>query len=62
VITFSRLKRASFTHSAIYLTLLVSWAVGADGLKYVCGWAHGLCLWISIPLLTTSILLELPAR
>ena len=50
MITFTRLKYLSFTHSAIYLTLLVSWAAGADGLKYVCGWAHGL-LWIFVSLL-----------
>jgi hypothetical protein len=50
VITFNRLKYLSFAHSAIYLTLLVSWAVGADDLKYVCGWAHGI-LWIVVSLL-----------
>jgi hypothetical protein len=50
VITFTRLKVLSFTHSAIYLTLLVAWAIGADGLKYVCGWAHGL-MWIFMSLL-----------
>jgi hypothetical protein len=50
VITFTRLKYLSFTHSAIYLTLLIAWAVGADGLKYVCGWAHGI-LWICVSLL-----------
>jgi hypothetical protein len=50
VITFTRLKYLSFTHSAIYLTLLISWAVGADGLKLVCGWAHGI-LWIVVSLL-----------
>jgi hypothetical protein len=50
VITFTRLKYLSFTHSAIYLTLLIAWAVGADGLKYACGWMHGI-LWICVSLL-----------
>jgi hypothetical protein len=50
VITFARLKYLSFAHSAVYLTLLVAWAVGADGLKYVCGWAHGIG-WICVSLL-----------
>ena len=47
---FTRLKYLSFTHSAIYLTLLIAWATGADGLKYACGWAHGI-LWIVVSLL-----------
>jgi hypothetical protein len=50
VITFTRLKYLSFTHSAIYLTLLVSWAAGWDGLKLVCGWGHGIG-WIVVSLL-----------
>ena len=49
MITFKRLEFVSFFHSAIYITLLVSWAVGADGLKLVCGWAHGI-LWIVVSL------------
>jgi hypothetical protein len=50
VITFTRLKYLSFAHSAIYGTLLVAWAVGAEDLKYVCGWAHGIG-WICVSLL-----------
>lgn len=50
MITFDRLKYLSFTHSAIYLTLLTSWALGAPDVKYVFGWAHGIG-WIVVSLL-----------
>jgi hypothetical protein len=51
VITFTRLKYLSFAHSAIYLVLLVTWALpGYDGIKYVCGWGHGVG-WIAMALL-----------
>jgi hypothetical protein len=50
VITFQRLKYLSFTHSVIYLTLLVSWAAGAQRLQYVFGWGHGIG-WICVSLL-----------
>ncbi len=37
------IKRASFTHSAIYFALLVAWLVpGLHGPEMVLGWAHGL--------------------
>lgn len=37
------IKRASFTHSAIYAVLLISWiAPGLDGVNLVSGWGHGL--------------------
>jgi uncharacterized membrane protein len=43
VITFERLKRASFTHSAVYTTLLVVWLVpGLHTFEFVFGLAHGL--------------------
>jgi hypothetical protein len=43
VITFTRLKYLSFTHSAIYLSLLAVWlSDGPDGLRMVLGWAHGI--------------------
>ena len=54
MITFTRLKYLSFTHSAIYLALLVTWlSDGPDELRTVLGWAHGigwivmslLCIW-----------------
>ena len=36
------IKRASFTHSAIYAVLLLSWWQGWEDVKYWCGWGHGL--------------------
>jgi hypothetical protein len=50
MITFDRLKYLSFLHSAIYLTLLASWAAGLDELKLICGWGHGIG-WIVMSLL-----------
>jgi hypothetical protein len=51
VITFTRLKYLSFTHSAIYLSLLTVWLSGGpDGLKNVLGWCHGIG-WIVMSLL-----------
>jgi hypothetical protein len=49
LLTFARLKWASFTHSLIYLALLVSaFAAGKpEPLTEVLGWTHGL-LWISM--------------
>ncbi len=50
VLTFRRLKLASFTHSAIYATLLVVWIVpGLAPLEMVFGMAHGLG-WIAMSL------------
>lgn len=49
---FGTLKLLSFTHSAIYLTLLVVWLVpGLHGLEFVFGMAHGLG-WIAMCVLT----------
>ena len=42
ILTFDRLKVASFAHSTVYLGLLVTWALGLDGVKYWLGWAHGI--------------------
>ena len=48
---FRTLKYLSFTHSAIYTTLLVLAISGtADNVKYVLGWAHGIG-WIVMSLL-----------
>lgn len=48
VLTFQRLKWASFTHSAIYAVLLTVWLVGGlHGLEAVFGMAHGLG-WIAM--------------
>jgi hypothetical protein len=50
VITFERLKRASFTHSTIYLILLTVWLVpGLHTWEFVFGLAHGLG-WIAMSL------------
>ena len=51
MITFTRLKYLSFTHSAIYVCLLALWlSDGPDGLRAAFGWAHGI-LWIVMSLL-----------
>jgi hypothetical protein len=48
VLTFERLKRASFTHSVIYTTLLVVWLVpGLHTFEFIFGLAHGLG-WIAM--------------
>jgi hypothetical protein len=50
LLTFERLKRASFTHSAIYTILLIVWLVpGLHGLELVFGLAHGIG-WIAMSL------------
>ena len=49
MITFARLKYLSFTHSAIYVTLLVL-AVLNEPAKLYFGWAHGIG-WIVLSLL-----------
>ena len=42
LITYDRLKVASFVHSAIYVTLLTVWLVpGLHGAEFVFGMAHG---------------------
>ena len=49
--SFRALKYLSFTHSAIYLTLLVVWLVPRlEGATTVFGWAHGIG-WIVMSLL-----------
>jgi hypothetical protein len=50
LLTFRRLKVASFTHSAIYTVLLVVWLVpGLHDLEAIFGLAHGLG-WIAMSL------------
>jgi len=49
LLTFERLKWASFAHSAIYLGLLVTVIAGPDDVKLVLGWAHGIG-WIAMSL------------
>jgi hypothetical protein len=50
LLTFDRLKWASFVHSAIYLALLLNWLVlDLDGPRLALGLAHGI-LWIVMSL------------
>ena len=50
-VSFEQLKLLSFTHSAIYLTLLAVWIMpGLAGAELVFGWAHGIG-WIVMSLL-----------
>ena len=43
MLTRERLKAASFTHSAVYLVLLVAWAIpGLHPVEFVFGTLHGL--------------------
>lgn len=51
LLTFDHLKWASFAHSTVYLCLLVTWALGLEGLKYWFGWAHGIG-WIAMCVLS----------
>ena len=53
LLTFEHLKWASFAHSAVYLGLLVTWALGLEELKYWFGWAHGIG-WILMCLLSIA--------
>ncbi len=54
VLTFGRLKWLSFTHSAVYLGLLVFWAIpGEQGVEPAFGWGHGVG-WIVISLLVIT--------
>jgi hypothetical protein len=47
-LSFGTLKRLSFTHSAVYLVLLVVWLVpGLHTLEFIFGMAHGLG-WIAM--------------
>jgi hypothetical protein len=51
---FETLKKLSFTHSAIYLTLLVVWIVpGLHTFEFIFGMAHGLG-WIAMCILTLA--------
>ena len=51
---FTRLKVASFTHSAVYLGLLTVWLLpGLHGAEFVLGLTHGLG-WIAMSLATLA--------
>jgi ABC-type uncharacterized transport system permease subunit len=55
-LTFERLKRLSFTHSAIYAGLLTVWLVpGLHPAEFVLGMAHGLG-WIAMCALSLAAL------
>ena len=55
-LTFGRLKRLSFTHSAIYAGLLTVWLVpGLHPAEFVLGLAHGLG-WIAMCVLSLEAL------
>jgi hypothetical protein len=53
--SFTTLKHLSFTHSAIYVGLLLCWAFGLDGPKLWFGWGHGVG-WIVMSLLCLAAL------
>ncbi len=54
VLTFGRLKWLSFTHSGLYLGLLVFWAIpGEQAVEPAFGWGHGVG-WIVISLLVIT--------
>ena len=49
MLTFNRLKWASFVHSVVYMVLIVCAVAGLAGPTLVFGWAHGI-LWIAMSL------------
>ena len=52
--SFRALKYLSFTHSAIYLSLLAVWlSDGPEGLRAALGWGHGIG-WIVMSLLSIA--------
>jgi hypothetical protein len=54
LLTFERLKWLSFTHSAVYIGLLVFWAIpGEQAVEPAFGWGHGVG-WIVISLLVIT--------
>jgi hypothetical protein len=48
--SFTTLKHLSFTHSAIYIGLLLCWALSLNGPKLYFGWGHGVG-WIVMSIL-----------
>jgi hypothetical protein len=55
-LSYRTLKRLSFTHSAIYLTLLTVWLLpGLHELEFIFGLAHGLG-WIAMCVLSLAAL------
>jgi hypothetical protein len=56
MLTWQRLKWASFTHSTVYLILLVAWAIpGLHQLEFVFGLAHGLGWFVMCALMIAGL-------
>jgi hypothetical protein len=54
LLTFDRLKWLSFAHSAVYIGLLIFWAIpGEQAVEPAFGWGHGVG-WIVISLLVIT--------
>ena len=54
LLTFNRLKWLSFAHSAVYIGLLIFWAIPTDqAVEPAFGWGHGVG-WIVISLLVIT--------
>lgn len=59
-LTRTFVKRASFTHSFVYLVLLVAWVIpGLHGVEMVFGLAHGLGWFAMCALVITALRLKL---
>jgi hypothetical protein len=56
MLTWKRLKWASFTHSTIYLVLLVAWAIpGLHPVEFAFGLAHGLGWFVMCALMIAAL-------
>jgi hypothetical protein len=56
VLTWKRLKWASFTHSTVYLVLLTAWAIpGLHGVEFVFGLLHGLGWFVMCALMLAGL-------
>ncbi|MCW2999456.1 MAG: hypothetical protein JWN65_3005 [Solirubrobacterales bacterium] len=56
MLTWQRLKWASFTHSTVYLILLVAWAIpGLHPVEFVFGLAHGLGWFVMCALMIAGL-------
>ena len=55
MLTWSRLKWASFTHSTVYLIALTAWAAGQPTVKYVFFLAHGIGWFVMCALMLAGL-------
>lgn len=56
MLTWKRLKWASFTHSTVYLVLLTAWAIpGLHGVEFVFGLLHGLGWFVMCALMLAAL-------